>query len=185
MSTDNNPFGITRDEVLNLCAEKILSQVDESIHDAVFSLVREKVNDKIDRSVKDAITDTLNKEMERILTSPITPVNIWGEATGKPTNIRDQLLERAKAFFEESVDSALKPSGYGGKPRYQRIYENLAQEQFSKAIATHVTEIAASVKSCVRDNLWKSLNSALNEKFAIRDTAPSTPPPAAKEGGSL
>lgn len=185
MSTDNNPFGITRDEVLNLCAEKILAQADEDIHDAIFSLVRERVNDKIGRYVQDAITDTLNKEMERILTSPITPVNIWGETAGKPTNIRDQLLQRAKLFFEESVDGDLRPAHYGGRPRYQRIYENLAQQEFNKAIATHVTEIAVSVKSCVRDNLWQALNSALNEKFAIRDSAPKTPPPAAKEGGSL
>ena len=81
------------------------------------------------------------------------------------------------------MDSDLKPAHYGGRPRYQRIYENLAQQEFNKAITTHVTEIAASVKSCVRDNLWHALNSALNEKFAIRGNAPKTPPPAAEEVG--
>lgn len=171
----SNPFGITKDDVLRLCAERILEQVESDVADSIRDMVRSKVRDTIEVEVHKSISIALKEEMERILTSPITPVNMWGERTGSPTTIRDQLAMRAKHFFEEKVNQRGEAESYGGRPRYEVAYTQLAQKAFDEAIKANMETIALTVKQSVRSSLWQSINNALNAKFNVRDQAGAEP----------
>jgi hypothetical protein len=178
-----NPFGITKDDVLRLCADRILEQVERDVSESIHEMVKQKVSATIASQVQNTISSALKEEMERIITSPITPVNMWGEITGKPTTIRDQLAMRAKTFFEEKVNQNGQVESYGGRPRYEWAYTELATKAFNEAIKANAETIALTVKQSVRSSLWASINEALNAKFNVKE--PTKPSPALPEGGAL
>lgn len=163
----DNPFGITKEDVLNLCAERLIGQIDDSISENVLNLVRARVNESVAKQVQDAISKALDSELQRLLEARITPVDMWGDPTGEATTIRDQLHKRAVTFFNEKVDNEGRPTSYGGYPRYQRIYADLANTAFSKAVKDNIETIAAAVKTSVRETIWRDLDTALNKTFNV------------------
>lgn len=168
----DNPFGITKEDVLKVCADRLIGQIDESINDTVFSLVSSHINKTVAIQVQDAISKALDAELQRILEAKMTPVDMWGEPTGEATTIRAQLHKRAVNFFSEKVDRDGKPTSYGGAPRYQRIYAELANTAFSKAVSDNIETIAAAVKTSVRDTIWRDLDTALNNTFKVKIKQP-------------
>lgn len=168
----DNPFGITKEDVLKVCADRLIGQIDESINDTVFSLVEEHIKKTVQRQVHEAVSKALDAELQRILEAKITPVDMWGEPTGEATTIRDQLHKRAVNFFSEKVDSEGKPTSYGGAPRYQRIYSELACAAFSKAVKDNIETIAAAVKTSMRNTIWRDLDDALNNTFKVKIKQP-------------
>lgn len=164
----DNPFGITKEEVLNLCATRLIARVDEEINETVLSLVQTHIRGVVERQTQEAVSKALDAEIQRILESKITPVDMWGEPTGEATTIRDQLHKRAVNFLSEKVDKDGKPMPYGGAPRYQRIYAELANTAFSKAVSENIETIAAAVKKSVRDTIWRDLDTALNNTFKVK-----------------
>jgi hypothetical protein len=167
-NTMDNPFGITKEDVLNLCVERLIEQIDGDIGETVVDIVQARVKESVAKQVPDAISKALDSELQRLLEARITPVDMWGDPTGEATTIRDQLHKRAVTFFNEKVDNEGRPTSYGGSPRYQRIYADLANTAFSKAVKDNIDTIAAAVKTSVRETIWRDMDTALNQAFNVK-----------------
>src|SRR3990167_6826640 len=122
-----NPFNITREELLELAATKLVDTwADESdLTKTAELIIREKIEKIFASGLKERIDGFLDMEMKKIVGEEIAPVNIWGEREGKPTTIRAELANRAKEFWNVRVNEDGKESSYGGTERSKVLMGNI------------------------------------------------------------
>lgn len=150
-------LGITNEDLIAKVVEKLAEEFcgDADLSDMIESEMVRYVRERVDTTMKATIDSRLEQEMSAILSSKIAPVNIWGEATGEPTTIREALAERAKEFWDVRVDEKGKPTTWNGKPRHQRLLEEILQDKFAQAVKQHAEEIVAGFRAAVKTDLSK------------------------------
>lgn len=146
-----NPFNVSRDELLNLAAEKLVEQLGdtEQLWTQAESMVSKRVNEVVCKGLKERVDAKLNEEMERVLSSVVTPVTIWGEREGQPTTLKAILSERAKKFWEVKVDSNGNESSWGGEPRYEKLMKELLRKEFDAAVKNNAELIVSEFKKAL------------------------------------
>lgn len=171
-----NPFGITREDVLNLAAQKLVDRFDdyEELNSLADKLIRESVAKRIADTVPARVEECLRGELERLLATEISPVDIWGAVVGKPTTVRDALTESAKAFWSTKVNHEGKPSDpdrYSsdkGKTRAEWIIQKITAEEFSGAIKQNLVNIVAAFKDALREQAQKDIGEHLNKLLVVK-----------------
>ena len=173
---DTNTLGITREEILELAAQKLADQYsDES---DLSDLANKKINERIERLVGNTLAkkvdETLTAEVEKLLRTEVVPVDIWGDKTGEPTTIKAALHKRAAEFWSEKVDGDGKPSTYySGKPRHEWLFSKIAAEEFSKAIKQDFVNIIGALKDSLRADYAKRADEYLNELIKVKSLGDS------------
>lgn len=170
MNTENNdkqnPWGITREEVLELAATKIAEQYGDD-YDSVETRVERGINDHLQKALRIKLDDNLERILNdvtaKLLSEQVIPVDIWGERKGEPTTIRDALAKRAQGFWEEKVDKDGKKSDYSGKPRHQWIFEKVVGEEFTKSIKDNVESITKGFKEALRADAGQQLGNYIEK----------------------
>jgi len=166
-----NPFNITREEILDLAARKLLEQLDAD-SDSVDSIVRKEVSRRVSESVtanlNAKIDKVLGEEMEKILSSNVVPINIWGDSVGKPTTIRDQLSQKACIYWNELVDNDGRLTSYGGKPRSQWLFQKITNEEFTKAIQQNITNVVGAFKDALQIDSAKMVTAHINSLINVK-----------------
>ena len=163
-------LGITKEDVLeraaHLAAEDFLdrrSDIDARFTEMISARVDAATAGKMDKAVDSA----LNAEMERLLCHEYTPVDLWGEATGEPTTLRTTLHDRAKNFWNTKVDAKGERSSYGGKPRYEWLFQNTVAAEFRQAFEQNVTNIIGGLKDALKDNAHKQIDEHVNQLIKV------------------
>lgn len=170
----DNPFNITREELLNLAAQKLADQAqDESeLIEMANKLVREKVEKALAQSVLASVDKFLADEMEKILSQTICPVDVWGDRTGAPTTLRATLHERAKAYWAENVDGEGKlvtnSWSSSGKPRAEWLMCKVAGKEFEGVVKQNIVNIIGALKDAVRDDMKANVDKYLNELIKVK-----------------
>jgi hypothetical protein len=96
------------------------------------------------------VDEILMREMERIMSTEITPVNIFGDREGKPTTIRATLAERAKVFWEEKVNGEGRRESYGGSPRYEWLFNRVIKDEFEKVVKQNIVNMVGAFKDALK-----------------------------------
>lgn len=153
----DNPFGITREDVLNLAAQKLVDAYsgDPDLSETAERMIREKITEAFAHGIKRRIDDFLSEEMQRIVGQEIVPVNIWGEREGTPTTIKAELSKRAQQFWNVRVDSEGRESSYGGAPRSEVLMAKILKDEFSKAVKENAEVIIAGFKTAIKADATK------------------------------
>lgn len=171
-SQQENPFGITREEVLKLVVDKMVDDVWREAGDTVEivnRIIREKVDGQIGKNLDAKIDAALTAEMERLMTVEIVPVSIWGERTGSPTTLRDALSERARLFWDVRVDKDGKPTGdYYGKPRHEHLFAKIVNDEFNRVVQQNVTNIIGAFKDAVKADAARITNEHIDKLIAVK-----------------
>ena len=159
---------------IELNPEKIIEQAAARLADEAYEnvnameMLEAEISNRIDKFLKDRATtlmeDTLRRAMDEIMTREILPVNQWGERTGAKTTLRDEMQRRAQEFWEVKVDEKGNPTTYGGKPRHQRMYENIASDVFAKSIQDNIEDVIAGFRDALRLDAAKMLGEHI-ERF--------------------
>lgn len=147
-----NPFEITKDEVLELAAQKLANSVAEQsdISETANRLISERVKELFEKGLKARIDEFLDAEMRKVIGEEIVPVNIWGEREGKPTTIRAELAKRAKEFWGTKVDEQGRESSWGGIERSTRLMQQILKDEFAAAIKSNAEVIVAEFKKALQ-----------------------------------
>lgn len=150
----DNPFGITRDEILNLAAQKLVDAYagDADIESTATDMIREKIKLAFETGMKKRIDDFLNEEMQRIVAQEIVPVNIWGEREGQPTTIKAELAKRAKEFWNIKVNKEGKEESWGGEPRSTHLMKQILKDEFANAVKENAEVIVSQFKAALKQN---------------------------------
>lgn len=172
--TMNAPFEITKEEVLNLAAQKLVDAYEyrdsDSITERAEEIIRRKVGELFsETSIKAKIDAVLTEELDRLLGQEIVPVDIWGHREGKPTTIRAQLSERARKFWEVPVDREGRESSYGGTPRHKLLMEQIVKEEFSKAVKENAEVIVSEFKAALKIDASKLVSDHIDKLISVRD----------------
>lgn len=168
--TDLTPFGITKEDVLDLAARRVADEAldDGSIHDRVRTLIDQQVSAAVAKNLNGKIDALLNAEMEKILREEIVPVNIWGEREGSPTTIRAQIADMARKFWDQRVDKEGKPSTYGGSPRHEHLLRQVLNEEFNAAVKQNVTNIIGAFKDAIKADAARITNEHIDKLIAVK-----------------
>lgn len=156
MTDDNKnmPFGITREEILELAAQKVADQCmsEDNIYDRATSIMKARIEELFQKRVIPEMTTFLQAEMEKLVATKITATNIWGETVGPETTLRDALVGRARIFWEEKVDKEGRPSAYGGMPRHEWMTRTVVGQEFEKAVKENAEAIVKAFKQALQAN---------------------------------
>ncbi len=161
-------FKIDPKDVLELAAKKaadgILEQYDD-LASLAESRIEERINsiisDKMRASMAATIDDKLQAEIEKVLQQKIVPVDIWGEAKGEPSTLREQLHKRALEYWEERVEADrnrrghYKVTSYGGQPRHKVVFQDVAQQAFEEAMRANINEMVRAFRDAMKADLAK------------------------------
>lgn len=159
-----NPFEITKEEVLNLAAQKVADEYagDADMHDAVHKLCRDRVEEIVTNGLVKRVDEFLSVEMEKIMRQQINPVDIWGERTGTPTTMREQLSKRAQDFWNVRVDKEGKPSSYGGEERFKQLFKQIVENEFADAVKSNAAVIVGEFKKALLADCLKLTTEHIN-----------------------
>lgn len=146
-----NPFDVSRDELLNLAANKLVEQLcdTQELYDRAERLIHEKVETAVKTGLNARVDAFLQKEMTEILGATITPMTIWGEPNGQPTTIKAVLSERAAKFWNVNVGSDGRECSYGGSPRYEVLMQQMLKDQFAEAVKSNAEVIVSAFKQAL------------------------------------
>lgn len=153
-------------DVLELAAQKVASAIlaehddlYETVTNRIEAFVNSVVTDEVRQSMVETIDAKMAEETEKVLAAEIVPLNIWGEAKGEPTTLRDQIHKRALEYWEEKVErdrnntGRYKPSSYGGTPRHKLVFQDVAQIAFEDAMKANVTEMVRAFRDAMRKDV--------------------------------
>ena len=152
-------FNITREEVLELAANKVADQMAdyEETQGLVNKLIRERVEQAFKESLTKRVDALLNETVLKLVDETVTPVDIWGERTGLPTTIRQALAQRAKDFWLVKVNADGKEATYNGTERWKMFLQQVSKEEFTKAIQENIESIVTGFKEALRADTGKLL----------------------------
>lgn len=165
-----NPFGITREEVLNLAAQKLVDAYggDPDLSETAERMIQEKVTEAFANNLNRRIDEFLTAEMAKLLGQEIVPVNIWGDREGKPTTIRAELAKRARDFWNVRVDKDGRESSYGGSERSKVLMEQILKDEFAKAVKENAEVIIAEFKSALKVDATKLVTEHIDKLITVK-----------------
>lgn len=165
-----NPFGITREEVLDLAANKLVAAYDGDprLSEIAERLIAEKVSNAFANGLSRRIDEFLTVEMTKLVSQEIVPVDIWGEREGKPTTIRAQLAKRAQDFWNVRVDSDGRESHYGGTERSKALMQQILKDEFAKAVKENAEVIIAEFKAALKVDATKLVTDHIDKLITVK-----------------
>lgn len=158
-------------DVMELAAQKVADQVLEHYDDLaataesrIEALINSVIDDQMCSSMRDGIDEKLAQEMEKVLQQKIVPVDMWGDSTGTPTTIRDQIHKRALEYWEEKVEPDRNNTGryrvtsYGGTPRHKLVFQDVAKAAFDEAMKANINELVKAFRDAMKKDAFKAAN---------------------------
>jgi len=160
-----NPFNITREEILELAARKVVEQFEGDFDpsEAARSMISERIKETVGDSLRKTVDSVLRDELSKIMEQTIQPVDIFGDKTGKPTTIRAVLADRAKVFWEVKVDKDGKESTWGGEPRHAHLMRQLLDDAFKQAVKDNATLVVSEFKKAITASAQKMVVDHINQ----------------------
>lgn len=165
-----NPFGITREELLELAAKRLADSYgdDLDLQNTAERMIRERVTDLFQAQLKQRVDTFLDAEMKALVGQEIVPVNIWGEREGKPTTIRAELAKRAQEFWNVRVDANGRESSYGGTERSKLLMQQILKDEFANAVKQNAEVIIAEFKSALKVDATKLVTEHIDKLITVK-----------------
>lgn len=170
--SDTNPFNITREELLELAAQKLADQFTDE--DNLSESVNKRINERIEKvfatGLNQRIDAFLMAEMDKLVRTEICPVDIWGDKAGKPTTIRDSLAIKAHNFWNELVDDKGNPttSSWGSKKRHEWLFQKIVGEEFASVVKQNLVNLIVAFKDAVREDAKANIDKHLSELIRVK-----------------
>lgn len=162
------PFNITREEVLELAANKLADQYDgESLYAYAKQRIDQLIKETVETQIKERVESFLLEEMTRIVNAEIYPLDMFGERAGKPTSLKQVLAEQVKEFWNVKVNKDGKSEYYGGRPRYQVVGEQMMQSAFNEALKDSASIVTAEFKKALVAGLQTQVAESVNKLIKV------------------
>ena len=158
-------------DVMELAAQKVADQVLEQYEDMaeiasnrIEALINGVVTDEMRASLAATVDAKLLEETEKVLQQKIVPVDIWGEAKGEPSTIREQLHKRALEYWEEPVEvdrnnrGRYRVTSYGGTPRHKVIFRDIATAAFEEAMKANISELVKGFRDAMKKDAFAMMS---------------------------
>lgn len=160
----NTPFEITKEEVLELAAQKLADNYGDNgeLADAATTRLRERIEEIIKTGIASRVDAFLDAEMRELLSKEIIPLTMWGEKAGEPTTLRDVLHKRALEFWDVRVDKDGRKSDWGGTPRHEHLMSKILQDEFAQAVKQNASTIVAAFKQALLADSKKLVEQHIN-----------------------
>jgi len=170
-------LGLTKEDILNRAAEKVLEGFDRDYDDAdiVTSKVLKELRDKrdamIEQRVEQKVEAFMLEHIDKQLGLMVQPTDGFGNPKGEPSTLAEMILAYGKAYLEARVDHdgkevARNNYGYGdSKTRFHWLVAKASENKISSAVTKLVQD---------EQKRWADLASALvaealkNASVAIR-----------------
>lgn len=164
------PFGITREDVLKLAAEKLANDYadEENLGAEVRKMIEQRVKEAFTSNLNARIDGMLLEEMEKLLGREICPVDIYGEPIGTPTTMRAVLAERSRVFWDVKVNNEGKQESYGGKPRHEWLFQKIVNEEFTKVVKQNIVNLVGAFKDSLSASAAKITKEHIDSLIKVK-----------------
>jgi hypothetical protein len=168
-------LGITREEVIDKIVNKALGAVasyrqtgeetweDIPLHTTVDKKIKQSIDGLMESmkvQINGRIDEILANEISRIFSGPFQQVNTYGEPVGELTTVREMIMNFAKNYWNDRVDSNGKPAGqYVQKAMTRAEFQAKAviDETYKTLLSTSVTSMMEEIKKEIPDTIAKEL----------------------------
>lgn len=154
-------LGITREDILDKAAEKLLESI--SIEEDLAYSIKSAVSKQLVDAAKGKIEALLNEAIGDLIDTPFTPVDEWGEPVRKQsTTLRQMVKERAVGFLSERVDRDGKTCSYQsvgsrGEWMARKAAESAIDYECKKELTKAVESAKADIKKRVADHITETI----------------------------
>jgi hypothetical protein len=151
-----NELGITREDILDRAAERLIETLSD-IDDDMVASVRKKVVADVFAKVSAKASTLLEGVVSDLVDSPFTPVDEWGEPKiKKPTTLRQMIKEKSIGYLSEKVDGEGKASTYNAQQtRADWLAKKAAKESIDHEVKAEITKAVDAAKAEVRTQVAK------------------------------
>ncbi len=153
-------LGITRDDVIDRAANKLLEQIDA---DETADAVLNKLKSELRAKAEPRIAEQLDIACRDLMTTPLCPVDEWGEPTRKnATTLRDMAKEKCVRWLTESVDNTGRTGGY---PTVGTRAEWLAKKAAEEAVQSEVKQNIAAMVAAAKLEITSKVAAFIAEQI--------------------
>jgi len=158
-------LGISREDIIDKCVEKVLDQLNED-DSSVFSEVRRLAVNAIIEEAKPKIDGILDQALAGLVDAEFTPVDEWGQPIRKKsTTLRALVKERANAFLGEQVNSDGKTCSYQTVgSRAEWIAKKAATDAITWDVKQEITKAVETAKAEIKSQLAKHIAETMLKK---------------------
>jgi len=125
------------------------------------------IEEQMDMSIKDAIGKWAENLIENYLDKEIVVTDKYGESDFEGT-VRQRINKQFEDVWEQKVDKNLKKTNqYDGKPRFERMVENIVSEYSVKFVKDTEKEVTEAVKQQLNGDLKIAIGKGVIENIGI------------------
>lgn len=171
-------LGITREEVMDRIVAQALgsvanyrqtgeetwediplsADVDKRINQAVVALMK-----SMESHIHARVEEHLRVELQKTFEAPFQRVNSIGEPVGEPTTVREMIVEYAKNYWNEKVDSQGKPGSHYGRNQTRAEWQagQVIVSTYENLLRDSVSTMVADLKKQMPDTLAQELSKSI------------------------
>ena len=146
-------LGITREDIINKAVEKLLNSYEEQ---DMLEIVQKTIREHISKNAASTINAALEKVTSEILDSPYTPIDNWGEPTGRQTTLREMVKTVSLGWLDQKVTKEGKTDRYD-KPwtRGEWLAYTAAEKAFNYEYKKEIEDTVIKAKEQIRTQVAK------------------------------
>jgi hypothetical protein len=165
-------LGFTREELLDLAAEKAVQQHAGFLGNAIERVIAKRV-DKLFAERADALlTETLAKVFEEGLNRQFQRVDDFGDPVGEPTTLKKELARLTDEYWKQRVDKGSgKPceKAYGSITRAEFLMVQMCAKGLSSEL-NHITDdVVLALREQLTDAVVKWVEDHVDSKFRVSE----------------
>lgn len=146
-----------RQQVIEDAAGRIANDVMRSSKNEIVDKARKLVEAEISERITEIADSALNKSFQ--------PVNTWGEPTGEPTTVRDELAKKMETWWNERVDNSGNKTDYHGTPRAQYLCEKLMKDLVDSELRQEMRVLVNDGKQRIKAKMAETVASVISREW--------------------
>jgi hypothetical protein len=163
-----NILGLTQEELTQRAIDQLIESFNkDGVMTGLENHVKNVIKPEMQQQAQTLVGDYLRENIEQTALMEFTPVDQWGQATGKKTTIRDMLYAQSKEYWDAKVDSGGKPTTYGNQTRAQYLMRSVMLEVFTQAMKDSMVEVVSGFKEALRGDVWAKVSKELDNMIKL------------------
>lgn len=159
-----NDIGITKEDVIDRAAEKLIDGFDEDYGDLRTQIVLAVKTEMVKRA-ESQIDSILEASLADLLDTDFQPIDEWGDKKGSKTTLRKLVKEKSMAYLKAKVDENGKESTYrAAETRANWLAKKAAKDAIDYETRKEIEKAVDTAKSEIKQIVAKHITERILSK---------------------
>ncbi|MDO6389044.1 hypothetical protein Q4E40_02810 [Pontibacter sp. BT731] len=148
--------------------EAVSGEIKSRLADKVYKHVEKQLADKISKDISSSLDAQIQKTYEEFMEKSFTIYDQWGDPKKENVSVKSLLKEKLDNFLTERVDDNGKPTGYGGKVRYEQILDKQSQKQINDFLSQLSAKVIAGIKNDINEQAVERITKGILSDYSLK-----------------